>query len=74
MDWGSEPISQPQVNVVLMRAADQATSVSQQGLKGRSKDWKQKRQLDKRYNMTPASTEAEAALIFPSHLLNHSRY
>jgi hypothetical protein len=36
------------------------------GSQGQERGLKRKRQLDKHYNMTPASAEAEAALIFPA--------
>ena len=44
--------------------SDQASSVSQTGLKGGSEDWKEKA-IRQHYNRTPASSEAAAGLFFP---------
>ena len=57
----------------LTSTSDQASSVSQQGLKGGVRIEK-KKTIRQHYNMTPASAEAEAGLFFSSLLLHHSRY
>jgi hypothetical protein len=53
---------------------NQASSVIQQHVKGGNEDCKRRKIIRQNYNMTPSSTEAGAALFFPSLLLYHSRY
>jgi hypothetical protein len=65
-------IVSPYLNSDVEEPSDQVSSVSQQGLKGGRIE--EKKTIRQRYNMTPASAEAEAGLFFPSQLLYHSKY
>ena len=53
---------------------DQASSVSQQVLKSRSKDLNEKKTIRQHCSLAPASSEAEAGLFFPYLLLCHFNY
>ena len=52
------------IKYLSVNLTDQASSVSQTGLKGGSEDWKEKA-IRQHYNRTPASSEAAAGLFFP---------
>ena len=65
-------IVSPYLNSDVEEPSDQVSSVSQQGLKGGRIE--EKKTIRQRYNMTPASAEAEVGLSFSSLLLYHFKY